>query len=58
MRISNIGSTTLHTPSRNLHLGNILHVSSAQKNLVSVHRLTTDNNAFLEFHPSFFLIKD
>jgi hypothetical protein len=28
------------------------------KNLVSVHRLASDNNVFLEFHPDFFLIKD
>jgi hypothetical protein len=31
---------------------------SAHKNLVSVHRLAKDNKAFLEFHPTFFLIKD
>jgi len=58
MQIRNIGSTTLHTPVRDLHLDNILHVPSADKSLVSVHRLTTDNNVFLEFHPNFFLIKD
>jgi len=58
MSICNIGHTTLHTPSRGLHLKNILHVPSANKNLVSVHKLARDNNAFLEFHPNFFLIKD
>ena len=31
---------------------------SANKNLVSVHKLARDNNAFLEFHLNFFLIKD
>ena len=58
MKISNIGHTTLHTPLKVLHLNNILHVPSASKNLVSVHKLARDNNAFLEFHPNFFLIKD
>ena len=58
MRISNIGHTTLYTPSKDLHLKNILHVPSTNKNLVSVHRLTSDNDTFLEFHPNFFLIKD
>ncbi|WVZ57430.1 hypothetical protein U9M48_007816 [Paspalum notatum var. saurae] len=58
MRISNIGHSVLHTPTRKLHLKNILHVPTAQKNLASVHRLVSDNNALMEFHPNFFLIKD
>jgi histone deacetylase 1/2 len=58
MNISNIGHATLHTPNRNLHLKNILHVPKAHKNLASVHRITSDKNVFLEFHPNFFLIKD
>jgi hypothetical protein len=58
MSISNIGHTTLHTPTRDLHLNNTLHVPSAKKSLASVHRIASDNNAFLEFHPNFFLIKD
>jgi hypothetical protein len=37
---------------------NILHVPSASKSLVSVHKLARDNDAFLEFHPNFFLIKE
>jgi hypothetical protein len=35
-----------------------LHVPSASKNLLSTHKIALDNNAFVEFHPSFFLIKD
>lgn len=58
MGISHIGRTTVHTPSRNIHLNNVLYVPEAKKNLVSVHRLTTDNSVFLEFHPEFFLVKD
>jgi hypothetical protein len=58
MNIKHIGHSTIRNPIRDLQLRNILHVPSAQKNLVSVHRLASDNNIFLEFHPNFFLIKD
>jgi hypothetical protein len=57
MHINSIGHSTLYTHNSNLHLCNILHVPSASKNLISVHRLTSDNK-FFEFHPTFFLIKD
>jgi hypothetical protein len=58
MNIKHVGHSTIRTPVRNLHLRNILHVPSTKKNLVSVHRLASGNNVFLEFHPNFFLIKD
>ena len=58
MEIKHIGHSIVHTPTRDLHLNNILHVPKAAKNLVSVHRLTKDNPTFLEFHPDYFLIKD
>jgi hypothetical protein len=58
MAIAHVGHSVLHTPHSSLHLRNILHVPSASKNLLSVHKIALDNNAFLEFHPSFFLIKD
>ena len=58
MRIKHTGQSAICTPNRDLHLSNILHVPDAKKNLVSVHRLTSDNNVFLEFHPNFFLVKD
>jgi hypothetical protein len=58
MQISNIDHATLHSPNRNLYLKNVLHVPSADRNLVSVHRIASDNNISLEFHPTFFLIKD
>lgn len=58
MEIKHIGHTTVSTPNSKLHLRNVLHVPQAAKNLVSVSRLTKDNNVFFELHPDFFLIKD
>jgi hypothetical protein len=60
MVISHVGNASIHTPMHNhdMILKDVLCVPSAHKNLVSVHRLAKDNKAFLEFHPSFFLIKD
>lgn len=36
IEIKHIGHSTVHTPTRDLHLNNILHVPKAAKNLVSV----------------------
>jgi hypothetical protein len=58
MRISYIDNSTLQIPERNLHLNNVLSVPSTQKNLLSVHRLTTDNPIFIEYHSHYFLVKD
>jgi hypothetical protein len=55
MNISHIGNSILRTQHNSLHLKNILHVPSASKNLLPVHRLTLDNDVFLEFHPFSFL---
>jgi hypothetical protein len=53
-----VGNSIIPVPNRNLVLNNVLHVPSTQKNLISVHRFTLDNDTFIEFHPFFFLIKD
>jgi hypothetical protein len=58
MRISHIGQSTIQTLARKLHLKNTLHVPPTKKNLVSVHRLASDNNVFIEFHLDYFLLKD
>jgi histone deacetylase 1/2 len=58
MEIDQIGQSLVHTPTRPLHLNYVLYVPKANKNLVSVHRLTSDNHAFLEFHPNHFFVKD
>ncbi|BAB90546.1 putative rice retrotransposon retrofit gag/pol polyprotein [Oryza sativa Japonica Group] len=58
MDISHIGHTIVHTPSRNIHLNNVLYVPQAKKNLISASQLAADNSAFLELHSKFFSIKD
>jgi histone deacetylase 1/2 len=55
MDITHIGRVICHTLERKLFLNNVLHVPSATKNHVSVHKLASDNNAYLEFHPIVFL---
>jgi hypothetical protein len=55
MHISHIGHSVLCTPHNSFHLHDILHVPSASKNLLSVHRFTLDNHVYIEFHPFFFL---
>ena len=57
-KISHVGHSIIKTPHRKIHLRKILHVPSASKSLLSVHRIAIDNHVFLEFHPYFFLIKD
>jgi hypothetical protein len=58
MDITRIGKSIIPISLHNLFINNVLHVPSAQKNLISVHRFTLDNDTFIEFHPFFFLIKD
>jgi histone deacetylase 1/2 len=58
MEISHVGHGFVHSPSHKIHLRNILHVPDASKSLVSVNRLSRDNNAFVEFHPDRFFIKE
>jgi hypothetical protein len=58
MNISHIGHSIAKTPHRNLMLKNVLYVPKANKNLVFVHKLASDNLALLEYHPNYFVIKD
>jgi hypothetical protein len=58
MEITHVGHSLLRTPDSKIHLKNILHVPKANKNLLSVHHLTNDNDVFVEFHPKHFTIKE
>jgi histone deacetylase 1/2 len=58
MEIGQIGRSIASTPHRDLVLNNVLYAPQANKNLASVHRLAADNDAFFEFHPNYFFIKD
>jgi hypothetical protein len=58
MPINCVGSSLIPTPSRDLHLTNVLHVPQIHKHLISVHRFNLDNHTYIELHPYFFLIKD
>jgi len=37
---------------------NVLHVAKISKNLRSVSQFVKDNNAFIEFHPDYCLVKN
>jgi hypothetical protein len=58
MNITHVGKSILPNPSCPLYLNNILHVSHAHKQLVSIHRFNLDNHTYIELHLLFFLIKD
>jgi hypothetical protein len=58
LSIKHIGTTRLSTPISNFDLLDILHVPQISKNLIYVQKFTKDTNAFFEFHPSYFLLKD
>jgi hypothetical protein len=58
MPISHIGHSTIHSHDQDLILKDILHVPSASKKLVSVHKFTYDNDASFELHPWLFSLKD
>jgi hypothetical protein len=58
MEIANIGHSVLQTPQCSFKLKNILDVPDASMILLSAHKITLDNNAYIEIHPFFFLIKD
>jgi histone deacetylase 1/2 len=57
MDIHHICHPIIHTPTHDLHLNNILHVPKAIESL-STSRLARDNNAFVEYWPNSFFVKD
>jgi hypothetical protein len=55
MHIAHIDTSIISIPTHTLTLNNVLHIPSTQKNLLSVHQFTLDNDTFTEFHPYFLL---
>jgi len=55
LAIKNTGISKLYP---HFILNNILHVPQITKNLLSIQKFTSDNNVYVEFHPSCFFIKD
>jgi hypothetical protein len=58
LKISHVGHSLLPDSSRPLHMNHVLYVPSINKNMCSIHKLTSDNNAFMELHPHSFYLKD
>ena len=56
--ISHIGHVLISTPVRPIKLHNVLHTPEISKQLISVTKLCVDNKAFVEFFPTYFLVKD
>nr|CDH30699.1 putative Ty1-copia-like retrotransposon [Cercis chinensis] len=52
------GHSSIPTSQGALLLKNVLHVPKIAANLVSVQKLCHDNNAYVEFYPSYFAVKD
>jgi hypothetical protein len=59
MQLRHVGQSSLPTSkSTTLALNQVLHVPSVTYNLLSLHRLTKDNNVFCEIYTWYFLVKD
>jgi hypothetical protein len=58
LKISHVGSTTLPTQNTIFNLKNILCVPHAKHNLISVSKFCKSNSVYVEFHSSFFCVKD
>ncbi|PKU75385.1 Retrovirus-related Pol polyprotein from transposon TNT 1-94 [Dendrobium catenatum] len=56
--IAHTGQGILPTPNRKLSLSPLLHVPQVSHNLLSVHRLTSDNDFIVSFTPHGYRIKD
>lgn len=58
LKISHIGQGKLQTQSSMLNLKDVLIVPNIKKNLISVSKLTNDNNCFIIFNAYGFVMKD
>jgi hypothetical protein len=58
LRILHTSSCSINIDTYPLALNNVLHVPDISKHPLSVHKLSRYNNAFSEFHPWYYFIKD
>jgi histone deacetylase 1/2 len=58
LSISHVGHSSIAGFRRPLYLNHILYAPKIHKHLVSVRKLASDNDAFVEFHPNSFCVKD
>ena len=58
LAVSHVGSLAIHSPNRTFILRDTLCVPNLKKILISVHHFTSQNNVYVEFHPSYFLVKE
>jgi hypothetical protein len=58
LSISHVGHSPITGLNRPLYLNHVLYVPKINKHLISVRKLAIDNNAYVQLHPNFFLIKD
>lgn len=57
-KCQNSGNTTILCENQNIHKKDILHAPKIAKNLMSVSKLTIDNNVLVEFHSQACFVKD
>jgi hypothetical protein len=56
--ISFVGHSSITSSNRPLYLNHILYAPKISKRLVSIRKLASDNDAFVELYPNFFHVKD
>ncbi|GKC67138.1 ribonuclease H-like domain-containing protein, partial [Tanacetum coccineum] len=56
--VTNTGHSILPTPTKSLHLNNVLITPHIVKNLIYVHQFVRDNNCTIEFDVFGFSVKD
>lgn len=56
--ISHFGNFMINSPIKPIKLDRVFHTPAISKQLPSVSKLCHDSKAFVEFYPTFFLVKD
>lgn len=56
--ISNAGSFSLSTPTKNFSFSNVLHVPNISRNILSISKFCQENNTSIEFLPFLFRVKE